>query len=181
MLRAIGLSLFLTACTTAAYGQDNQAQPKGAMPDTTPAIATIINKAGADIGQVAFTPAPTGVLIRISLKPGSLTPGWHGTHLHAVGDCSDTATFETAQSHIENQVTDHGLLYPQGPETGDLPNLSVGNDGSAAAEFFTDRTTLTRLRDSDGTALIIHANRDDQFTQPGGGSGDRVACAALRM
>ncbi|WP_288758947.1 superoxide dismutase family protein, partial [uncultured Brevundimonas sp.] len=35
------------------------------------------------------------------------------------------------------------------------------------------------LWDQDGSAVIIHANADDHSTQPIGGAGDRVACAAL--
>jgi Cu-Zn family superoxide dismutase len=35
------------------------------------------------------------------------------------------------------------------------------------------------LLDADGSALMIHAGPDDQVTQPIGGAGARVACAAL--
>ncbi|HBS33699.1 MAG TPA: superoxide dismutase family protein, partial [Parvularcula sp.] len=36
------------------------------------------------------------------------------------------------------------------------------------------------LLDDDGFAIIIHANPDDHVTQPIGGAGDRVACAAFK-
>jgi superoxide dismutase, Cu-Zn family len=35
------------------------------------------------------------------------------------------------------------------------------------------------LMDADGAALIVHAFADDHQTQPIGGAGERVACAAL--
>jgi Cu-Zn family superoxide dismutase len=36
------------------------------------------------------------------------------------------------------------------------------------------------LSDADGSALVFHANADDQTTQPIGGAGDRVACAVVK-
>jgi Cu-Zn family superoxide dismutase len=33
--------------------------------------------------------------------------------------------------------------------------------------------------DADGSALIIHANPDDQVTDPSGNSGDRLVCGVI--
>lgn len=179
MLRLTGLAIALTlaACATSEQTPPPAANAPAGGP---PVEAAIVNNQGAEIGKAQFTPGPTGVLIRIIVGPGGLTPGWHGTHLHAVGDCSDTAKFQHAGSHINTSNTNHGLLYPHGPENGDLPNLSVAGDGSAAAEMFTNLVTLSELQDADGSALIIHANPDDHTSQPLGNSWDRVACASLR-
>ena len=35
------------------------------------------------------------------------------------------------------------------------------------------------LLDTDGSALVIHANPDDQSSQPIGGAGARVACGTI--
>ncbi len=166
----------LAACTTPAQGQ----QPATMQAGGSPVNARLVNNAGAEIGQAMFTPAPTGVVIRMTVNAGGLSPGWHGTHLHMVGDCSDTAKFEHAGSHIKANGTRHGLLYASGPENGDLPNLWAASDGSASAEMFTNLISLAEMRDADGSALMIHAQPDDHSTQPTGNSGDRVACAALR-
>jgi len=178
MLRAIAFSsvAILAACTTPAQGQP-PATTQAAGP---PVTATLVNNSGTEIGQVRFTPAPTGVLIRLTVNAGGLSPGWHGTHLHAVGDCSDPAKFEHAGSHIKANGTNHGLLYASGPENGDLPNLWAASDGSASAEMFTNLTSLREMQDADGSGFVIHAGPDDHMTQPTGNSGDRVACAALR-
>ena len=36
------------------------------------------------------------------------------------------------------------------------------------------------LRDKDGAALVMHENPDDMVTQPIGGAGKRIACAAFK-
>jgi Cu-Zn family superoxide dismutase len=181
MLRLTGLALVL-ACMAACATSEQDPPATASMPAGGPPIeAPIINNSGAEIGKAQFMPGPSGVLIRIIVGAGALSPGWHGTHLHAVGDCLDTAKFEHAGSHIKTTNTNHGLLYPHGPENGDLPNISAAGDGSASAEMYTDLVTLSEMQDADGSALVIHANPDDHTSQPLGNSGDRVACASLRQ
>lgn len=176
MLRATALALLLTACATSEQDPPVTANTPSGGPPTE---GSIVNNAGADIGKVQFTAAPNGVLIRIMIEAGGLTPGWHGTHLHSVGDCSDTQGFQRAGGHIQKTNTNHGLVYVHGPENGDLPNLSAASDGSASAEMFTTLISLSELQDADGSALVIHANPDDHTSQPLGNSGDRVACAVV--
>ena len=72
-----------------------------------------------------------GVVLRVTLKAGSCTPGWHGMHLHASGDCGDVAAFQNAKAHVNHDAKKHGLLNPEGPDNGDLPNIYVQADGSA--------------------------------------------------
>jgi Cu-Zn family superoxide dismutase len=140
-----------------------------------------------------FVEAPSGVLIRLEFSERSLPAGWHGLHLHARGDCSDFAAgFQASGGHVGmNPRIQHGLLNPAGPEAGDLPNLLAPPTGAFGAEFFSERITLSAnpvgeqrrqrqpLLDADGSALVIHAGPDDQRTQPIGGAGARIACAAL--
>jgi len=128
-------------------------------------------------------------LIKLEFSDHALASGWHGLHLHEHGDCSDFAAgFHAAGGHIGmGPGVEHGLMNPAGPEAGDLPNLYVPPEGAFGAELFTDRVTLSplpmrhraQLLDGDGAALIIHANRDDEMTQPIGGAGARIACGAL--
>ena len=116
-------------------------------------------------------------IVRIEAK--GLTPGWHGLHLHEKGDCSK-ADFTSAGGHVHGAGDRvHGLLNPNGNETGDLPNLWVAADGSGGMEAFSSTLTMAALRDADGSALVIHANPDDHMAQPIGGAGARVACAEI--
>lgn len=148
------------------------------------ATASLVNAQGAAAGTAAFRQGSTGVLIRVEAT--GLTPGWHGLHLHAVGQCE--APFTTAGSHIQHagQTVPHGYLNADGPDSGDLPNLYVGADGRGFAEVFTTAASLNEggpgeyLIDADGSSILIHANADDHSSQPIGGAGDRVACGVIQ-
>jgi Cu-Zn family superoxide dismutase len=140
---------------------------------------------GQSTGTVTATAAPKGVLLRIEAR--GLPPGWHGAHFHEKADCSDGA-FTRSGGHVHGGGGKpvHGLLNPQADDSGDLPNIFVGQDGTATVELY---STLVALRDgagrpalldTDGSALVIHANPDDYSSQPIGGAGARIACAELR-
>jgi Cu-Zn family superoxide dismutase len=136
------------------------------------------NSSGQTVGAVTVTEAPKGVLLHVEAK--GLSPGWHAMHFHEKGDCSK-ADFTTAGGHTHGAGDRvHGLLNPNGHETGDLPNIHAGADGSAATEAYTSLITMTALRDTDGSAVVIHASPDDYMAQPIGGSGARVACAVIK-
>ena len=156
-----------------------QAAPKAATTQIESLQATVLGSAGKSIGNIDLKQSPHGILIRVELDAGALTPGWHGLHLHQVGDCSDTGIYKLSGGHVGKVADGHGLLNPAGPEGGDTPNIYAAADGSAGMEMITARVTLAQLADADGSALIIHAGEDDHITQPIGGAGSRVACAAI--
>ncbi len=145
--------------------------------------ATLINGSGLRIGRAVLTQGPTGLLIRI--EADGLTPGWHGVHIHATGQCD--APFTSAGAHVNHgdPLAPHGLLNPGGPDDGDLPNIYADAAGQVRAEVFTTRARIAAdgpgqwLWDADGSALVIHANADDHTSQPIGGGGDRVACGVM--
>ena len=153
-----------------------------ATPGQTSQVA-IINGQGADIGKATLTQGSTGLLIKVEAT--GLTPGWHGVHIHAVGQCE--APFTSAGAHVNHgePKAPHGLLGADGPDDGDLPNIHAGPDGSVNAEVFTTRARIADegpgqwLWDADGSAIVIHANVDDHVSQPIGGAGDRVACGIM--
>jgi Cu-Zn family superoxide dismutase len=141
-------------------------------------MAELKNGMGQTVGMVTLTEAPKGVLMQVEAK--GLSPGWHGMHFHEKGDCSK-ADFTSAGGHTHGAADRvHGLLNPAGNETGDLPNIRADANGVAAAEVFTSLTTLAALRDTDGSAVVIHASPDDHMAQPIGGAGARVACAVVK-
>ncbi len=152
--------------------------------DAPLATATFKNGEQAETGTADLSEGPEGVVIRVNVE--GLTPGWHGIHFHDTGDCSDEG-FKKSGAHVHHDEKEpHGLLNPEGPDDGDLPNLYVAADGTGQAEMFSERVTLTgadddraHLLDANGSAIVIHANPDDHMSQPIGGAGDRVACAVI--
>ena len=144
------------------------------------AVADLVDTGGAAIGKATFEQTPTGVLMYVEVT--GLPPGAHGIHLHAAGSC--TPDFKQATGHINPDKVAHGLRNPDGPDSGDLPNLYAAADGSATAEFFTTLVSVAggdmpALLDEDGSAVIIHEQPDDHLTQPIGGAGGRIACGVI--
>ncbi len=147
----------------------------------TPATAELKDVDGNVVGQATLLPAANGTDITVVVS--GLTPGEHGIHIHETGQC--TPDFQAAGGHFNPTSAEHGLNNPNGPHAGDLPNMTVADDGTATYDTTTDRVTLddgpNSLYDADGSALIIHANADDQMTNPSGNSGDRVVCGVIQV
>lgn len=152
----------------------------GVFPSMMRMSGDVIGVEGQSIGALNLIGGPNGVLMEVTIAEGGLAPGWHGLHLHQVGDCSDLGMFKKSGGHVGLVKGGHGLLNPNGPEGGDLPNIWAAADGSAGYEAFSTLFSLADLADEDGAALIIHENRDDHMTQPIGGAGPRVACSVVK-
>ena len=148
------------------------------------ASARILDRQGAELGTATLVEGPHGVLIHIVAK--GLPPGPKAIHIHSVGTCADGAQgFVASKGHLNPAARPHGLMNPDGPDAGDLPNLFVHADGSVEAEFFTTLASLSgaggraNILDADGAALVIHENRDDHASQPIGGAGGRFFCGVI--
>jgi superoxide dismutase, Cu-Zn family len=77
----------------------------------------------------------------------------------------------------------HGLKNPDGPHSGDLLDIYVNKDGVGRYETLMERVTVgagqTSVFDADGSAIVVHATAADNVTDPGGNSGDRIACGVI--
>lgn len=135
---------------------------------------------GTSVGMATFTQESGGVRIQGQFK--GLPSGQHGIHVHASGKC-DTPDFMTAGGHFNPMNKQHGLKNPEGAHIGDIENLTVGADGSGTINALLKDATLSAgsgsLFGPDGSALMIHANPDDDMTDPSGNSGGRIACGVI--
>jgi superoxide dismutase, Cu-Zn family len=183
-------------CSLAAYGcgtDDRQDTAAVQTPGTTPAAVgagmtgeemeiQLIDRQGQQVGTARLSQAGEGV--QVALQVTGLTQGERGIHFHETGVC-EAPSFQSAGAHFAPMGNQHGLQNPQGPHAGDMENLMVPADGTVNTTFTNPRVTLqpgqsNSLIDGDGTALLIHAERDDQVTDPSGDSGDRIVCGVIR-
>jgi Cu-Zn family superoxide dismutase len=126
-----------------------------------------------------------GKIVTVTVTVSGLKAGAHGVHLHAVGKCE--APFTSAGGHFDpgpagNPDPDANHPY----HMGDIPPLTAGANGKATMKVVTTRVTLSdgplSLFDSDGSAIIVHANPDQMITgepRSGVSGGPRVACGVI--
>ena len=144
------------------------------------AEAVLKDKDGKQVGVATLIETPEGV--RVALSGYRLPPGSHGLHVHAVGLC-EPPEFTSAGAHFNPAGKRHGRMNPAGPHAGDLPNLVVAASGEGGLDITTKAFTLSpgpnSLLGEKGTAFVVHANPDDDKTDPTGNSGGRIACGVI--
>ncbi|MGH3060732.1 MAG: superoxide dismutase family protein [Gaiellaceae bacterium] len=148
----------------------------------------LVDASGAETGVVKLTKQGENVIVRAEVE--GLTPGFHGFHVHSVGEC--VPPFTSAGGHHNPAGTGHGS------HAGDMPSLLVLDDGTAQLQFATDNFTIAELFDADGTAIVVHALPDnfaniptryqsttegtfgpDSATLGTGDAGSRAACGVV--
>lgn len=166
-VRAAGLAALLMAAT--------------ALPATAQtAKATLKTADGKEAGTATLTQTPSGVLIALAVK--GLPAGEHAFHVHAVGKCEPP--FTSAGGHFNPAGKKHGMMAADGHHAGDMPNLHIPASGELAVEVENAAITLEKGKPNsafgpNGTALVIHAGKDDYKTDPTGDAGGRIACGVI--
>ncbi len=186
--RAAGMALAsLALIAPAAFAQDSTPMASPMASPMSGAGTTLdiplVDAAGDAVGLATFSEGADGVTIHLLVE--GLTPGEHGWHLHEFGSCdgSTTEPFNSAGGHWNPTDMEHGAPDAEPHHVGDFGNFEATADGLADATFTTTDFTLgdgpTSVFDEDGTAIILHAGRDDLKTQPSGDSGARFACGVV--
>ena len=152
------------------------------------ARATIVNQAGAVVGEVVFKgEGHFADRIEVELDLPADAPGlgaYHGLHIHTTGSC--TGTFTGAGGHWNPGGVNHGH------HDGDLPSVLISPDGEVYAEFETHRLVdVSQLFDADGSAVVLHVNADNfanipasngtpnSLTLATGDAGPRYGCGVV--
>ena len=135
---------------------------------------------GQEAGSVSFTQTAAGVLLRLSLK--GVATGEQAFHIHAVGKC-EPPKFESAGGHFNPANAHHGMMSGPG-HAGDMPNLHVPASGALDLEVLNTSITLEKDKPNSvfhpgGTAIVIHAGKDDYTSDPAGKAGDRIICGVI--
>lgn len=146
------------------------------------ATARIVDSERNVIGRADFRSTGHGVLIEIAVK--GLNPGPHAIFLHSNGICDPGNAFASAGAILSFEADrPHGYLAKGGPRAGDLPTQFAAGDGTLHASMATSAFTLGNgyrsIFDSDGAAIVIHAQADDYLSQPEGHAGARIACGPI--
>jgi Cu-Zn family superoxide dismutase len=169
----------LAAIALAACGGQPRGPGGAKLPDPI-ASASLFDTSGARVGLATFS--ESGGKEEMGISVSGLSPGQHGMHIHETGACTPPK-FESAGSHFNPASKRHGMLNPDGPHAGDLPNLNVEADGSADTTFTMPASLPVQgsesMIGSQKRALVIHADPDDQKTDPSGSSGTRVVCGVI--
>jgi len=106
-----------------------------------------------------------------------LAPGKHGFHIHKVGDCS-SGDGKSAGGHYNPESVDHGSPSSELRHIGDLGNILADENGRAKIDITDENIMLLGPDSIAGKGVIIHALEDD-FGQPTGNAGSRVACGVI--
>jgi superoxide dismutase, Cu-Zn family len=207
MRRAVALT-FLSSCAVTvgvagcAGADEAPAGPAaqavavaGTPPDSEELSVPLLDAGGAEVGTVTLSEEDDGT--RVAVEATGLPPGFHAFHVHAIGLCEPgsasptdptmTGDFLSAGGHLGAAEADHGL------HTGDLPSLFVGASGAGELTAVTDAFAPADLLDDDGSAVMVHAGRDnfanvperyapggpDQMTRATGDAGGRIACGVV--
>ncbi len=173
----------LAACTNQQGNQATTSPSSGAPPGTERMTTQLKSADGSQVATATVDFANGYATVTVEAGPNQvLSPGFHGLQIHSVGKCESNSAAPTGGSTGDFDSAG-GVFQAPGhtgyPASGDLTALQVRSDGSAKLVTTTHSFTAGDLRNSSGTALIVHQYADNLGSGPTGDSGKRVACGVI--
>lgn len=165
--------------TPGAPAPQDETPPSDSSVDAEYAEAEILPTEGQTVGGLITLRRSDG-MVTIEGTVTGLTPGAHGIHIHANGDCS-APDASSAGDHFEPADDPHGSPedLPDSHHVGDLGNITAGENGEAELNITDTEIELSGANSVIDKAIIVHAGRDDFETQPSGDSGARIGCGVI--
>lgn len=133
------------------------------------------------VGMALFSKVESGVQVGVSLS--NAPPGQLAVHIHENGDCGPEGGDATqAGDHWKASADEqHGMPGATPSHLGDLGNITIGADGKGTIMLVSDRWTIEAGKPGGvkGHAVVVHQKADD-FGQPTGNAGGRIACGVIQ-
>lgn len=172
-LASISLMLLFVACKKS----NNKANTVKAEANLMPVGASTVT------GTASFSQQNGEVTLHIAIS--NATPGIHGMHLHADGDCHTGDQATVGGGHWNPTNSTHGKWGSAAFHRGDIGNITINANGKGILDFKTDLWSLTESNNTEkyilNKSILFHANPDDFTTQPTGAAGARLACGSIKI
>lgn len=129
-------------------------------------------------GEAFFEETANGLKIHVEVH--NVPPGDHGFHVHEYGDVGNRGL--ATGGHYNPLGVPHGSIL-KGDFTkahpGDFGNIHVDEEGKGVLDIFVPGLSLLHGRyPIAGRGIILHAQADD-FGQPTGNAGGRIAAGTI--
>ncbi|OBG34538.1 superoxide dismutase [Mycobacterium alsense] len=162
----------LAACANQRGSQPNTEPLSSAPPGAEKLTTQLKSTDGTVVANATIDFANGYATVTVDAGPNQiLTPGFHGLQIHSVGNCEG----DFASAGGVYQAPGHTGY----PASGDLTALQVRSDGSAKLVTTSNAFTAADLRNSSGTALVVHQDADNLGGAPAGAPAKRVACGVI--
>src|SRR6185312_5431534 len=162
----------LAACANQQSSQPNTSPLTSSAPGAERLTTQLKTADGSPVANATVEFANGYATVTVEAGPNQvLSPGFHGLQIHSVGTCE--GDFDSAGSVY--QAANHTGY----PASGDLTALQVRSDGSAKLVTTSNSFTAADLKNSSGSALILHQTVDNLGSGPTAESNKRIACGVL--
>lgn len=164
-----------------AYAQqhDAHADHAAAAPAMTKAVCVLTPTKGSAVsGKVTFTQQADGVLVEATVS-GLAPDSKHGFHIHEFGDIS-SEDGSSLGGHFNPAGKPHGAPDAADRHAGDLGNIQADANGTATVKAVFKGLEIHGKDSILSRGVVVHEKPDD-FGQPTGNAGARIAVGAIGL
>ncbi len=150
-----------------------------AAPAMTKAICVLTPTKGSTVsGKVTFTQQADGVLVEATVN-GLAPNSKHGFHIHEFGDIS-SEDGTSLGGHFNPGGKPHGAPDAAERHAGDLGNIEADANGTATVKAVFKGLEIHGKDSILSRGVVVHEKPDD-FGQPTGNAGARIAVGAIGL